>query len=77
MRVIFLGTGTSQGVPIINCDCPVCVSDNPKNKRFRTHIHVEIAGYNIQVDAAQEFRIQAIKHRIPKIDIALLTHGHA
>ena len=77
MKITFLGTGTSQGVPMIGCDCPVCVSDDPRNERFRTHIHVEMGGMNIQVDAAPEFRLQAIRHSIPKVDLIMLTHGHA
>lgn len=77
MKIRFLGTGTSQGVPMIGCACAVCQSNNPKNHRCRTHIHVEMGGLNIQVDAAQEFRLQAVAYRIPKIDLVLLTHGHA
>lgn len=77
MKITFMGTGTSQGVPMIGCDCGVCKSLDPKNKRSRTHIHVEMGGMNIQVDAAQEFRLQAIKFGIPKVDMAILTHGHA
>ncbi|MCH6258920.1 MBL fold metallo-hydrolase [Puniceicoccaceae bacterium K14] len=77
MKITFLGTGTSHGVPMIGCDCPVCTSTNPRNRRFRSHIHVEMGGLNIQVDAAPEFRLQAIAHRIPKIDLVILTHGHS
>lgn len=62
---------------MVGCDCPVCRSREPKNKRCRTHIHVEMGGLNIQVDAAQEFRLQAIRMGIPKVDLVLLTHGHA
>lgn len=72
-----MGTGTSQGVPMIGCDCAVCRSKDPRNRRYRTHVHVEMGGLNIQVDAAPEFRLQAIELRIPKIDLAILTHGHA
>ena len=77
MKITFLGTGTSQGVPVIGCSCPTCVSTDPRNTRYRTHAHVEIGNLNIQVDAAPEFRIQALKHSIPKVDMVLLTHGHA
>lgn len=62
---------------MIGCDCAVCRSDDPRNTRFRTHAHVEMGGLNIQIDAAPEFRIQAIRHRIPKVDLIVLTHGHA
>ncbi len=77
MKIRFMGTGTSQGVPMIGCACSVCASTNPKNRRYRTHVHVEMGGLNIQVDAAPEFRLQALAFKIPKIDLALLTHGHA
>jgi len=62
---------------MIACDCPVCRSGDPRNRRFRCHLHVEAAGLNVQVDAAPEFRLQAIRHGIPKVDLILLTHGHA
>lgn len=62
---------------MIGCSCAVCTSENSKNRRYRTHIHVEMGDFNIQVDAAPEFRIQAIEHSIPKIDLVLLTHGHS
>lgn len=62
---------------MIGCRCPVCCSGAAKNQRFRTHVHVEMGGLNIQVDAAQEFRLQAIRLGVPKVDLALLTHGHA
>ncbi len=77
MKVYFLGTGTSQGVPVIGCDCPTCVSADPRDTRYRTHVHVQMGNFNIQVDAAQEFRIQALKHKIPKVDLVILTHGHS
>ena len=78
MEIIFLGTGTSQGVPMIaqpkgeGCDL-----DNPKNWRTRTSIHVEMGGHHIQVDAAPEFRMQCIQHGLDQIDSFILTHGHA
>lgn len=62
---------------MIGCDCDVCTSDNPKNQRYRTHAHIEMGGLNIQIDAAPEFRLQALAFDIPKIDLVLLTHGHA
>ncbi len=72
-----MGTGTSQGVPVIGCNCPTCASSDPRNTRFRTHVHVEMGGMNIQVDAAPEFRIQALRNGIPKVDLVILTHGHS
>lgn len=77
MEVIFLGTGTSQGVPMIACDSPVCTSDDPRNKRTRCCIHVVMDGLHIQVDASAEFRLRCIDENIRWIDIFILTHGHA
>lgn len=77
MEVTFLGTGTSQGVPMIACDCAVCQSQDPKNARTRTSVHVVMDGLHIQVDAAPEFRLQCIRGRIGWIDLFILTHGHA
>ncbi len=77
MKIFFLGTGTSQGVPVIGCRCDTCRSPDPRDTRFRTHVHIEMGDSNIQVDAAPEFRIQALRHSIPKVDLVILTHGHA
>jgi phosphoribosyl 1,2-cyclic phosphate phosphodiesterase len=77
MEVIVLGTGTSQGVPLIACDCEVCTSKDPRNQRTRASVHVEMDGLHIQVDAAPEFRLQCIQNRVTRIDLFILTHGHA
>jgi phosphoribosyl 1,2-cyclic phosphate phosphodiesterase len=77
MEVIFLGTGTSQGVPMIAQPESGCDLDNPKNWRTRTSIHVEMGGHHIQVDAAPEFRMQCINNGVDQIDTFILTHGHA
>lgn len=77
MEVIFLGTGTSQGVPMIACHCAVCTSADPRNRRTRTSIHVVMDGLHVQVDAAPEFRLQCLRERIEKLDVFILTHGHA
>jgi phosphoribosyl 1,2-cyclic phosphate phosphodiesterase len=77
MEVIFLGTGTSQGVPMIACDCAVCASTDPRNRRTRASIHVIMDGLHVQVDAAPEFRVQCIRENIRQLDLFLLTHGHA
>ena len=76
MEIIFLGTGTSQGVPMIACDCPVCASPDPRNKRTRASVHVVMDGLHIQVDAAQEFRLQCLRENIRQLDLFILTHGH-
>lgn len=77
MEVIFLGTGTSQGVPIIACDCAVCTSKDPRNSRTRASVHVVMDGLHVQVDATPEFRLQCIRENIRQVDFFILTHGHA
>jgi phosphoribosyl 1,2-cyclic phosphate phosphodiesterase len=77
MEVIFLGTGTSQGIPMIACGCAVCTSADPRNQRSRVSIHVVMGGLHLQVDAAPEFRLQCLRERIGWIDRFILTHGHA
>jgi phosphoribosyl 1,2-cyclic phosphate phosphodiesterase len=77
MEVIFLGSGTSQGVPMIACDCAVCTSTDPRNHRTRASIHVVMDGLHVQVDAAPEFRLQCLREKINRMDFFILTHGHA
>ena len=77
MEVIFLGTGTSQGVPMIACDCAVCTSTDPRNQRTRASVHVVMDGLHVQVDAAPEFRVQCLREKITQLDVFILTHGHA
>jgi phosphoribosyl 1,2-cyclic phosphate phosphodiesterase len=76
MEVIVLGSGTSQGVPMIGCTCPVCTSADPRNKRTRTSIHVVMDGLHVQVDASPEFRLQCLRENVDKLDLFILTHGH-
>jgi len=76
MEVIVLGSGTSQGVPMIACPCAVCASPDPRNRRTRASIHVVMDGLHVQVDAAPEFRLQCLKEGIVRLDLFLLTHGH-
>jgi phosphoribosyl 1,2-cyclic phosphate phosphodiesterase len=77
MEVIFLGTGTSQGVPMI-AQAPGSVNlANPRNWRMRSSIHVVMGATRIQVDAAQEFRLQCVREDIRDADVFILTHGHA
>lgn len=75
-RLTFLGTGTSQGVPIIGCRCPVCRSTNLKDKRFRSAALVEYGGLTILVDAGPDFRMQMLAHDVSHLDAILLTHDH-
>ena len=75
-RLTFLGTGTSQGVPIIGCKCNVCRSSDERDKRFRASVFVEYGGLNILVDAGPDFRMQMLRHDIDHLDAILLTHNH-
>ena len=77
MRVTFLGTGTSHGIPMIGCDCAVCRSDNPHNKRLRPSIYVENDGHCLLVDATPDFRTQALRANIRRVDAIVMTHTHA
>ncbi|HEY4989047.1 MAG TPA: MBL fold metallo-hydrolase, partial [Opitutaceae bacterium] len=77
MEVIVLGSGTSQGVPMIGCACAVCRSPDPRNRRTRTSVHVVMDGLHVQVDAAPEFRLQCLKEGIDALDVFILTHGHS
>lgn len=77
MKITFLGTGTSHGIPMIACNCKVCTSDNPKNKRMRTSVLVSKNGCNILIDATPELRLQCIKNKVTRLDAVLITHPHA
>jgi phosphoribosyl 1,2-cyclic phosphate phosphodiesterase len=77
MNITILGCGTSTGVPMVGCRCPVCSSEDPRDKRTRASIVVETAGNYILVDTSTDFRKQAIRERIPHIDAVLFTHSHA
>ena len=77
MRITVLGCGNSTGVPRIGCECPVCLSDNPKNKRSRVSVLVEEKGVNLLIDTAPDLREQALKNNIKQIDAILYTHDHA
>jgi phosphoribosyl 1,2-cyclic phosphate phosphodiesterase len=77
MEVIVLGSGTSQGVPMIACTCAVCRSPDPRNSRTRASIHVVMDGLHVQVDAAPEFRLQCLKEGVDRLDLFVLTHGHS
>lgn len=76
MKVKVLGTGTSQGVPVIACNCTVCESTDPNDKRLRAAVLVEINGVNIVVDAGPDFRQQMLREKVLDIDAILITHEH-
>ncbi|MCC6728961.1 MAG: MBL fold metallo-hydrolase [Chthonomonadales bacterium] len=77
MRVTVLGSGTSHGVPMIGCDCPVCTSSNPRNRRFRPSVCVENEGRVALVDTTPELRMQALAFGLRRVDAVLITHTHA
>jgi phosphoribosyl 1,2-cyclic phosphate phosphodiesterase len=77
LRITFLGTGTSQGVPLVGCKCPVCCSPDPKNNRKRPSLWLEFAGKSVLIDTSPEFRLQALECGISHIDAVLFTHAHA
>ncbi len=77
IKATFLGTGTSSGVPIIGCDCAVCTSADPRDRRRRTSLYVEAGGLCVLVDTPPDFREQALAYRLPRVDAVLFTHSHA
>lgn len=76
-RLIFLGTGTSHGVPVIGCRCPVCLSDDPRNKRTRCAVVFETGQGTLLVDTPPELRLQMVRAGVDRLDAVLLTHTHA
>jgi len=76
LKVTFLGTGTSQGVPVIGCNCEVCVSTNPKDKRLRTSVMVEIGDTNLVIDTGPDFRQQMLRAKVKELHAVLFTHEH-
>lgn len=72
----FLGTGTSQGVPVIGCQCPVCCSADPRDNRLRTSAMVEIGDKRFIIDAGPDFRVQLLREGVSHITAILLTHKH-
>ena len=76
MTLTFFGTGTSLGVPIVGCTCPVCTSKDPRDKRFRASALFEADGLNILVDCGPDFRSQMLRAGIGHLDAILFTHNH-
>ncbi|HXD17453.1 MAG TPA: MBL fold metallo-hydrolase [Vicinamibacterales bacterium] len=77
-RVTMLGTGTSHGVPMIGCNCATCRSTDPRDRRLRPSIYLDVPGFaHILVDAATDLRQQALRHDISHVDAVLFTHAHA
>lgn len=76
MRITFLGTGTSQGVPVIGCPCEVCHSLDFRDKRLRTSLHVQLGEQSLVIDTGPDFRQQMLRERIDRLDAVLFTHAH-
>ncbi|MFN8398236.1 MAG: MBL fold metallo-hydrolase, partial [Bacteroidia bacterium] len=76
MKITFLGTGTSQGIPVIGCDCPVCTSGDPCDDRLRSSIMVEADGKVIVIDTGPDFRQQMLRLKVKRLDAVVFTHPH-
>ena len=76
MRITFLGTGTSQGVPVIACNCEVCTSPDPHDKRLRSSIMIEDDGKVIVIDSGPDFRYQMLRAKVKHLDAIVFTHEH-
>jgi len=76
MKITFLGTGTSQGIPVIACPCPVCQSTDTKDKRLRTSVLIEDNESIFTIDAGPDFRQQMLTNKVKRMDAILVTHGH-
>jgi phosphoribosyl 1,2-cyclic phosphate phosphodiesterase len=76
LKIKFLGTGTSQGIPVIGCNCKICKSKNQKDKRLRSSIYINYKNQNFVVDTGPDFRQQVLTNNIKKIDFVLYTHAH-
>lgn len=76
LEVTFLGTGTSQGIPLIGCPCEVCVSQDPKDNRLRSSVHIQTADTSFVIDSGPDFRAQMLRANIKNLDAILFTHGH-
>ena len=76
MQITLLGTGTSQGVPVIACECEVCISTNSNDKRLRSSVLIEVDGSTIVIDTGPDFRQQILRESISNLDAVLYTHSH-
>lgn len=77
LKLTILGSGTSHGVPMIGCRCPVCTSDDPRNRRYRASALLQFAGRNVLIDTTPELRLQALRAGLDRVDAVLMTHQHA
>lgn len=76
MNITFLGTGTSQGVPMIGCGCEVCTSDNPKDNRLRSAVWLQNEDTSVVIDSGPDFRYQMLRAKVQTLDGIVFTHGH-
>jgi phosphoribosyl 1,2-cyclic phosphate phosphodiesterase len=76
VKVTFLGTGTSQGVPFIGCDCAVCTSPDKRDNRLRTSVWIQTKDTSIVIDSGPDFRYQMLRANVRKLDAIIYTHGH-
>lgn len=76
MKITFLGTGTSQGIPVIGCTCAVCQSADPKDRRLRVSVLIEIEDTTIVIDSGPDFRYQMLRAGVKDLDAILFTHEH-
>jgi phosphoribosyl 1,2-cyclic phosphate phosphodiesterase len=76
LKLTFLGTGTSQGVPVIACPCPVCQSDDTKDKRLRSAVMITSNTTNLVIDTGPDFRQQMLRAQVTSLDAVVFTHGH-
>ena len=76
MKITMLGTGTSCGVPFIGCHCPVCLSEDPKDKRCRSSVLIEKGNTKVVIDTGYEFRLQCLRSGVERLDGVLYTHAH-
>src|SRR6204780_503182 len=77
LQITVLGSGTSTGVPTIGCQCEVCTSTDPRDNRLRPSILIRYAGHGILIDSTPDFRTQALRAPIERVDAILYTHAHA
>ena len=76
MKLTFLGTSTSVGIPVIGCDCHICVSENPRYHRMRSSVLIESDSDSILIDSGPDLRQQSLRHGLTKVDAVLYTHQH-
>ena len=76
MKITILGSGTSQGVPVIACSCEVCISLNSKDNRLRSSVMIEVDNLNLVIDTGPDFRQQMLREKVMKVDSILFTHHH-